>query len=82
MIMHVHDVRCVDMSVHVDMRRVVSNHCNSNLALISLESIEQRAVLMPSFERFSLKFLDKTLQEGPQDSSLGIAPLTSTLMFT
>ena len=28
---------------------------------------------------YSLKFLDKTLQEGPQDSSSGTAPLTSTL---
>ena len=28
------------------------------------------AVLMLSFEHYSLKFLDSILQEGPQDSSL------------
>ena len=31
------------------------------------------------FERYSLKFLDKILQEGPQDSLSGTAPLMSTL---
>ena len=33
--------------------------------LISLESTKQRAVLTLSFECYSLKFLDKILQEGP-----------------
>ena len=31
------------------------------------------------FNRYSLKFLDKILQEGPQDSLSGTAPLMSTL---
>ena len=53
-----------------------------NFALIRLESTEQRAVLTLSFERYSLKFLDKILQEGPRDSLSGTAPLTSTLMST
>ena len=43
-----------------------------NFALISPESTEQQPVLMLSFECHRFKFLDKILQEGPQDSSLGI----------
>ena len=62
----------------------VPDRYNSNFALISLESTEQRAVLMLSFEHYSLKshVLDKILQEGPRDSSSGTAPLTSTLTST
>ena len=41
---------------------------------ISLESTKQRATLMLLFERYSHKFLDKILQEGPQDSLSGTAP--------
>ena len=53
----------------------------TNFALISLESTEQWAVLMVSFECYSLKFLDRILQEGPWDSSSGTTPLTSTLTW-
>ena len=49
---------------------------------ISLESTEQRAVLMLLFERYSHKFLDKILQEVPQDSLSGTTPLMSTLTST
>ena len=49
---------------------------------ISLESTEQRAVLTLLFERYSHKFLDKILQEVPQDSLSGTTPLMSTLTST
>ena len=45
----------------------------TNFALISLESTEQQAVLTLSFECYRFKCFDKILQEGPRDSSLGIA---------
>ena len=45
---------------------------------IHFESTGQRTVLTLSFECYSFKFLDKTLQ-GLQDSSSGTAPLASTL---
>ena len=41
---------------------------------ISLESTEQQAVLMLLFEHYSHKFLDKILQEVPQDYLSGTAP--------
>ena len=44
--------------------------------LISLESTEQRAVLTLSFKHYSLKSLDKILQEEHRDSSSGTAPVS------
>ena len=62
----------------VDRQGAVPGHCNSQtFALTSLESTEQWAVLMLSFERWSLKFFDQILQEGPWDSLLGTAPCLS-----
>ena len=55
--------------------------CNSNFALISLESTKQQAVLMLFFEHYSLKFLDKILQEGPRDSLLDTVPHVSTYHY-
>ena len=62
--------------MRVDTRGAVPDRCNSNSALISLESTEQQSVLTLSNDIF--KFLDKILQEGLQDSSSsGTASLVS-----
>ena len=56
----------------VDMRGAVTDCSNSQtLALISLDSTEQRTVLTLSFECYSFRFSVKILQEELQDSLLG-----------
>ena len=56
--------------------------CNSNIGgLTSLESTEQRAVLTLSFEHYSLKLLDREIQEGPRDSLSGTAPHVSAYYY-
>ena len=51
---------------------------NSQTALISLELTEQQAILTLHFEHSSLKSMDKILQEGPQEFSLGTILRVST----
>ena len=48
-------------------------------SLISFESTKQQAILMLSFEHYSLKSLDKILQEGP---SLSTVPHLSTYNYS
>ena len=49
--------------MRVDVRGAVLIIVTHKLALVSLESTEQRAILTLSFEHYSLKSLDKILQE-------------------
>ena len=63
----------------LDVMEAVPNHCNSQTLHWSASSLPNNELYWrcPSNVN-SLKFLDKILQEGPQDSSSGTTPLMST----
>ena len=68
------------VDIRVDMRPLkVPNRYNSHW---SASNLPKHELYWLSFKRYSLKFLDKILEEGPQDSSLGTTPFMSTLMST